>query len=59
MLVKSKQPRKRNLNALMKRMEKAGKSLQGINVDSDPKKAELELRAIGIQALVKKEGIQR
>lgn len=39
-------------------MEKAGEGLSGVRVDKDPKIASLELQALGIAKIVKKEGIK-
>ena len=46
-----------NLKTNLKKMEKAGEELSGVKLDKNPKIAELELRALGIMARVKKEGI--
>lgn len=49
--------RKSNLKANLKRIEKAGESLSGVKVSNDPKRAELELRLLGVSARIKKEGL--
>ena len=41
----------------MRRMEEARNNASGVILDKDPKKAELEMRMLGIVTRVKKEGI--
>lgn len=58
MQAKSKQlKRKSRLSQLLKKMERAEEGIGGVVVDKDPKRAALELKAIGITKIVKKEGI--
>lgn len=52
------QKRKSKLPRLLKKMKEAGKQLGGVHLDKDPKKAKLEMEALGIAAILEQEGIQ-
>ena len=53
--IQSRKPR--NLKSLLKKMEKAGESLNGVKLNKDSKIASAELKMLGISAVIKKEGL--
>lgn len=50
-------PKRSNLKSVMRRIDKIGEQLSGVKVSSDPKRAELELKMLGIAAKIKHEGL--
>jgi len=43
---------------MLRKVDKLGESLSGVKLNSNPQIAKLELRALGIMARAKKEGIR-